>query len=767
MRRLIGMATLVAAWSSACFPDPPKVEETSGDADTTVADTVEPETGAGDVAPVDTSGADTGGPDTSPADTGPADTSPADTSPADADTTDTTLAETSTPDGEVGDTSEPDAPAPDAEEVIVPECDGPEDCVHLTATCVEGACDGGACVARALTGTGCEDGDACTTDDRCEAGACGGTPVVCTARDQCHDVGVCDTRTGECSNPALSDIACDDEDPCTQDDVCSDGVCAGSAVACAAKDQCHEVGVCNPDTGVCSDPVRNDGVGCDDGDKCTQGDVCAAGVCGGSPVVCVASPNPCLFAYCDEPSGSCRAAPRADGEACDDRNACTTDGYCYSGVCVVSPISCVDLVECFEEVYCATDRGCVAEPSPTDTPCTLPDGVGSCRAGACGRKSLSLGEQHTCIRMPDDRFKCWGTNGTGVLGYGDNRHIGDDEAPSAVSDALAGAQVVDVAAFGQTTCVVLLGGDVTCFGLGSRGQLGLGPDVLMYGNWGIPTETVMLGSPVSHLAGGRSHVCAVLIGGNLQCWGAGDYGQLGVSSELDVHAPEDVGLVQVGRSVREVYAGAFRTCVITSSSTVRCWGLNDRGQLGYGHTENIGDDESPASAGDLALGPFFPAQLALSQTATCGLDGSGNVKCWGPGPLGYGPAVYDIGDNETPASVGTLPMPGPVRSIAANFDTVCAVLADDGSVRCWGSGSYGVMGPAEARQGDIVVVPLGETVEGLFMGGWHACAVTTSGAVRCWGANFGGQLGFPHIAKDEHIGDDQDELPPGAVDVGP
>lgn len=38
---------------------------------------------------------------------------------------------------------------------------------------------------------------------------------------------------------------------------------------------------------------------------------------------------------------------------------------------------------------------------------------------------------------------------------------------------------------------------------------------------------------------------------------------------------------------------------LTTDSAVRCWGFNVQGQLGHGHTSNIGDDELPSSAGDV------------------------------------------------------------------------------------------------------------------------------------------------------------------------
>ena len=50
-------------------------------------------------------------------------------------------------------------------------------------------------------GAACSDGSLCTTSDTCGGGTCTGTPVVCSALDQCHVAGTCDTGTGQCANP--------------------------------------------------------------------------------------------------------------------------------------------------------------------------------------------------------------------------------------------------------------------------------------------------------------------------------------------------------------------------------------------------------------------------------------------------------------------------------------------------------------------------------------------------------------------------------------
>lgn len=45
--------------------------------------------------------------------------------------------------------------------------------------------------------------------------------------------------------------------------------------------------------------------------------------------------------------------------------------------------------------------------------------------------------------------------------------------------------------------------------------------------------------------------------------------------------------------------GGSHTCIINDEARVRVWGNNSAAQLGYGNTENIGDNETPASAGDV------------------------------------------------------------------------------------------------------------------------------------------------------------------------
>jgi uncharacterized repeat protein (TIGR03803 family) len=194
----------------------------------------------------------------------------------------------------------------------------------------------GPCTGRP-DGAACDDGDGCTQNDTCQAGTCvGGSAVTCAALDQCHEAGVCDPGTGACSNPSKpAGTACDDGDACTQIDTCHMGVCVGgSPVTCAAQDQCHMAGVCNSTTGACSNPIRKNGTACNDGNACTLSDTCQAGACvGGNPVICAALDQCHDAGVCDTGTGICSSPVRPDGSACSDADACTQTDFCQAGLC--------------------------------------------------------------------------------------------------------------------------------------------------------------------------------------------------------------------------------------------------------------------------------------------------------------------------------------------------------------------------------------------------------------------------------------------------
>jgi MYXO-CTERM domain-containing protein len=149
---------------------------------------------------------------------------------------------------------------------------------HTAGTCNPAT---GVCSNPVASGASCNDGIACTYDDVCSsAGVCGGTPISCTS-DACNTRACNGTST--CSDTLLTGNACTPAvpDACFASFACQAGACAGqNAVVCAAKDECHDVGTCDSTTGSCSNPAKMDGTTCSIG-TC-QGGVCTASVDAGS-----------------------------------------------------------------------------------------------------------------------------------------------------------------------------------------------------------------------------------------------------------------------------------------------------------------------------------------------------------------------------------------------------------------------------------------------------------------------------------------------------
>ena len=177
-----------------------------------------------------------------------------------------------------------------------------------------------------------------TTAGGCSQGAvqCSGSqPQVCMGGTWqnmgavCGTCTACDAVSGTCKPTTGS---CDDGNACTQTDTCQGGVCVGSnPKTCTATDQCHMPGVCNTTTGLCSNPVKADGATCSDQNSCTTSDSCQSGSCIGTQMFCNSPPACRQVTTCS--AGGCNYTQNVpDGSA--DSNCQTGKPYCFSGSCV-------------------------------------------------------------------------------------------------------------------------------------------------------------------------------------------------------------------------------------------------------------------------------------------------------------------------------------------------------------------------------------------------------------------------------------------------
>ena len=225
--------------------------------------------------------------------------------------------------------------------------------------------------------------------------------------------------------------------------------------------------------------------------------------------------------------------------------------------------------------------------------------TGASIKGISDVKQIVAGTFHTCALSFSGFVRCWGYNNSGQLGLGSTEAIGDDPGempPPALTVSGAGDMVVSLAAGAAHTCALLESGAVRCWGANGSSQLGGVSGTIGDGPGEMPPEDVNLGLSAVRVVAGEQHSCALLTNKRVKCWGrspATGYPGLG-----DVDTAEPPMDVNLGGDVLMLASGRGRfTCALLTDNTLRCWGDNDAGQLGYGHTEQIGDDETPASAG--------------------------------------------------------------------------------------------------------------------------------------------------------------------------
>ncbi len=382
--------------------------------------------------------------------------------------------------------------------------------------------------------------------------------------------------------------------------------------------------------------------------------------------------------------------------------------------------------------------------------------------------AVAAGASHTCALIEGGRVRCWGLNNVGQLGYGNTDNIGDDEPASQSGDVVLGEKALRLSVGTHHSCAYLTDETVRCWGYNNAGQLGQGNNENI-GDDEFPfaVNTLSINANILDIAAGGSHTCALVGAGDIRCWGEASSGQLGYGNLTSLLAPLTVPL-DLGTLATAIRAGVDHNCALLDDGKVRCWGRNDHGQLGYGNTNNIGDNEVP---GSIVPVPILPqgipdgtavTDIVLGNNHSCALYETGDVLCWGDnfyGQLGQGDTT-PVGDNETLATLFPIDLGADATALALGKHHTCALL-DGGEVKCWGRNLYGQLGRGDIAHigddehpADVGPIKLGGVASSITAGDYHTCAVVDEHEVVCWGFNDYGQLGY---GDTELRGDD--ELP--------
>ena len=398
-----------------------------------------------------------------------------------------------------------------------------------------------------------------------------------------------------------------------------------------------------------------------------------------------------------------------------------------------------------------------------------------------------------------------------------NIHVGtkanQNDSVQCSTESLSYILYNPIAAGFELSCYLSNAGLVKCWGEGKNGQLGY----QVQGNTtAIGDEPGEMGSSLSAVNLGTNrtakliaigdnptgdepdnHVCAILDDNNIKCWGGNDYGQLGLGhTDARGNNPATMGdnlpAIDLGanRKAKVISNGEHYTCAILDNSKMKCWGKNDKGQLGLSHTENRGDKASQMGDHlpyvDLGTNKTVKA-IATGKKHVCAILDDNKVKCWGEnhkGQLGLsdtndrGDKANQMGDNLPYVDLGTNKT---AKAIVASHSHTCAIL-DDNKVKCWGENHKGQLGLSDTNDrggnanemGDnLPFVDLGNDTSGtkyiaksIAANSFYTCIILSNdNSIRCWGENHKGQLGLGHI---ENHGDNANEMGDSlqAVDLG-
>ncbi|KAK3263425.1 hypothetical protein CYMTET_27768 [Cymbomonas tetramitiformis] len=231
-------------------------------------------------------------------------------------------------------------------------------------------------------------------------------------------------------------------------------------------------------------------------------------------------------------------------------------------------------------------------------------------------KQLSSGGYFNCVMLENREVRCWGDGRFGQAGntsyldpievwVGIPRNIsdfvGDEEGEMPPKPVVVGGEVEMVSCGEFHTCAVMSGTyNVRCWGDNRDGQLGYGNTFNRGRNPGdMPPPDIPLIDTVRQVYGGRDKTCAMHANGNMSCWGSGEKYMLGNGYERDVGDEEGemppLPVETAGR-VLQIIGGQYHVCAVTSllhwmplNASIRCWGANNFGQLGYGDRLSRGD----------------------------------------------------------------------------------------------------------------------------------------------------------------------------------
>ena len=365
-------------------------------------------------------------------------------------------------------------------------------------------------------------------------------------------------------------------------------------------------------------------------------------------------------------------------------------------------------------------------------------------------QTLGVGTRHTC-QLRGGALFCWGADGNGQLGDGAISNTGTPK-PIPVSGPGGAVSFTAVAGGGNHTCAIDTAGAIWCWGDNSVGQLGTGTRTELRVPTRLPDSGAFVNAGFVYLSGNDNwsgNTCAIKSDQSLWCWGGNPAGEDGVGPgriSTWTQQPDHLVPARVQGSWVDVSVGSEFACGVDTGGVLQCWGRNDQGQVGLGHTDETSCDPYFSPPDCTAAVYTMPIPVSTSLTGwqhvsagfnfACAIDSTGAAWCWG---AGYSRQLGSTATTElAPAAIS-----GGIRWSAIRLgDAHACGVSTEGKTYCWGANDSGQLGNAMAtgNSSTPLEVPAADGATALDVRGEHTCAVV-AGSTLCWGKNAAGETG--------------------------
>jgi alpha-tubulin suppressor-like RCC1 family protein len=291
-------------------------------------------------------------------------------------------------------------------------------------------------------------------------------------------------------------------------------------------------------------------------------------------------------------------------------------------------------------------------------------------SGLSGVSAVSGGGSHTCALVTGGSVYCWGDGYDGQLGQG-------AFVPSTTPVQVSGVSTAVAIAAGWThTCALLQDGTVSCWGSNVSGQLGNGTTQ----SQSTPVTVGGIASATGVSAGWFHHSCAIVSGGNVSCWGENTWGQLGNGTTTNASLPVHTS----GTGITWTSSSPF-VATIDSKGVATAWNpgtatITATDSTGASPTTTLTVPQrfllavTPAGAGFGSV-TSSPSGITCGLNCSAGFD-SGTVVTLTATPSANSIVAGWIGCDSTTATTCTVTMNG-ARSVTAVFDLKRFTLSVD------------------------------------------------------------------------------------------